>query len=294
MRVAFLGVGRMGEPMASRLLLHGCDLVVWNRSAPARERLRGLGAQVAASPARAVADVDVVILMLANGAVVDHVLGRAECGFGVDVSGRIVVNMGTVGPTYSRGLGEQLVAAGARFVEAPVSGSRGPAEAGELVAMLAGDPDVLGVVEDLLTPLTSAVVHCGPVPSALETKLAVNTFLINVVVGLAEAMAYAERRGVDPALLRRILDAGPMASVVSRGKLAKLLGGDLSAQAAVADVRYNSQLILAAAAEASAATPLLATCEQLLSETESLGEASWDMIAVIDAFRARAGAVPPR
>lgn len=289
MRIAFLGLGTMGEPMAGRLVADGRDLTVWNRSAPARDRLSALGARAAGSPAEAFSTADVVILMLADGNVIDEVLGRHVDGFDVEVEGRVVVNMGTMAPSYSHALGAQLTAGGARFVEAPVSGSKAPAQAGQLVAMLAGDPDVLDVVEELLAPLTTSVVRCGQVPRALEAKLAVNTFLITLVTGLAETVAYAERRGVDLALLRQILDAGPMASTVSRGKLAKLLDGDLSPAASIGNVLYNSRLILDAAGQASAAVPLLMSCEALLAETEALGEGDLDMIAVVDAFRARGG-----
>lgn len=289
MDVGFLGLGTMGEPMATRMVRHGTDLTVWNRSDPAADRLVAAGARRAASPAEVFAACDVVLVMLANGTVVDEALGRSEAGFAVDVAGRTVVHTGTVSPSYSRALGEHLAACGGELVEAPVSGSSGPAWAGELVGMLAGRPATLDRVEPLLAPLTSRVFRCGPVPGALETKLAVNTFLIVMVTGLAETMAYAERRGVDPALVRQVLDAGPMASTVSRGKLAKLLDDDLSAQASVSDVLYNSRLIVDAAGERGAAVPLLATCADLLTEAEQRGLGGADMVAVVDAVRARAG-----
>lgn len=285
--IGFLGLGHMGEPMASRMVSAGADLLVWNRSAPARDRLVALGARAAPSPAEVFAESGVVFLMLANGPVTDQALGRGPDGFAVDVRGRTVVNMGTVAPSYSHALGSDLTAAGASLVEAPVSGSKGPAQAGELVAMLAGEAAALDLVEPLLAPMTSAVVRCGPVPQALETKLAVNTYLITMVVGLAEAIAYGERRGVDPAVLRSILDAGPMASTVSRGKLAKVVDGDLTAQAAVSDVLYNARLILDGAAETCTALPLLAACETLLAATEASGQGGSDVIAVVDAIRGR-------
>lgn len=278
--------------MATRLHDAGADLVAWNRSRPARERMRLRGARVAESAAEAIASADVVVMMLANGVVIDEVLGRTKHGFAIDLKGKIVVNMGTVAPSYSRALHDDLSAECVRFVEAPVSGSKAPAHSGELVAMLAGDPESLERVEELLGPLTSSVVRCGEVPLALETKLAVNTFLITMVTGLAEALAYGERRGVDLTLLSRILDAGPMASTVSRGKLAKLLDGDLTAQASIHDVRYNSRLILDAARQVSAAMPLLALAEELLAESEALGHGNADMITVIEAIRVRSDSAP--
>lgn len=285
LRIGFLGLGTMGEPMATRLLAAGSDLTVWNRSAPARDRLVALGAQAVATPADVFVVTEVVILMLANGDAIDGTLGRRGARFGVEVGGRVVVNMGTVAPSYSLALGEDLEAAGATFVEAPVSGSKGPALAGELVGMMAGEQRALDLVEGLLAPITSAVFRCGAVPRALETKLAVNTYLITMVVGLTEAFAFAERRGVDPAVLCRVLDAGPMASTVSRGKLAKLVEGDRSAQAAVGDVLYNSRLILDAAGQASALVPLTTACATLLAETESRGHGTKDVVAVVDALR---------
>jgi 3-hydroxyisobutyrate dehydrogenase len=137
----------------------------------------------------------------------------------------------------------------------------------------------------LLAPLTAAVFRCGEVPRALETKLAVNTFLIGVVTALAESVAFAERLGVDAGVLRSILDAGPMASAVSRGKLAKLAEGDRSPQAAVSDVLYNNRLILDAASLRGMHLPLLSVCEVLLERAETLGLGGTDMISVIDAIR---------
>jgi 3-hydroxyisobutyrate dehydrogenase len=283
--IGFLGLGHMGEPMAGRLVDHGLDLTVWNRTVATAERLATRGARLAATPAEVFAGCDVVVLMLANDRVIDAVLGRTERGFGVEVTDRTVVNMGTVSPLYSAGLGRDLESHGATYVEAPVSGSRVPAQRGELVAMLAGPSAALDGVEPLLAPLTAATFRCGAVPRALETKLAVNVFLIALVGALAESAAFAERAGLELGLLQRILDAGPMASAVSRGKLAKLLEDDLSAQAAVSDVHYNCRLILEAGQRAGADLPLLSACAELLSRAEDQGLGGADMIAMTEVLR---------
>jgi 3-hydroxyisobutyrate dehydrogenase len=283
--IGFLGLGRMGEPMAGRMVDHGLDLLVWNRTVATAERLARRGAQVAATPAEVFSRCDVVVLMLANDRVIDEVLDRSDPGFGVEVTGRTIVNMGTASPLYSAGLGQVLESHGATYVEAPVSGSRVPAQDGELVAMLAGPRAALDRVDPLLAPLTAATFRCGEVPRALETKLAVNVFLIALVGALAESAAFAERAGLELGLLQRILDAGPMASAVSRGKLAKLLDDDLSAQAAVSDVHYNCRLILEAGQRTGADLPLLRACAELLSHAEGRGLGGADMIAMVEVLR---------
>ena len=290
MRLGFLGLGHMGEPMAANLVRAGVDLVVWNRSPEKVRRLAALGATPAARPADVFERCDTVLVMLADAAAVDAVLGRTEDRFAVPVAGRTVVQMGTLAPPYSHALGRALAAAGAWYVEAPVSGSRVPAERGELVAMLAGAADDLELVEPVLRPMCASVFRCGEVPGALRMKLAVNVFLIAMVTGLAEAVRFAEGEGLDPDVLRAVLDAGPMASAVSRVKVAKLVTGDHRAQAAVHDVRYNTRLILDEAAATGSAAPLTSVCEALLGEAEDQGLGAADMVAVVEAIRRREGA----
>jgi 3-hydroxyisobutyrate dehydrogenase len=232
------------------------------------------------------ADTDVVILMLADEPTMDLVLRRRNPAFAGLVAGRTIVHMGTTSPEYSAALGADVGAAGGRYVEAPVSGSRVPAENGELVAMLAGDPAAVAQVRPLLAPMCRDTVECGDVPGALLMKLAVNLFLITMVTGLAEAVHFAERHGLDLRRLQAALDAGPMASAVSRGKTAKLVEQDYSVQAGAADVLKNNRLIAQAARSIGVASPLLDVCHSLFAETVALGHGSADMAAVVHAISA--------
>jgi 3-hydroxyisobutyrate dehydrogenase len=225
-----------------------------------------------------VAKADVVILMLATEQAIDDVLPG-------DLGGTLIVHMGTTSPDYSEQLGASVAAAGGRYVEAPVSGSRGPAEAGELIAMLAGDREDRDRVRPLLAPMCRQVVDCGAVPGALLMKLAVNTFLISMVTGLAEAFHFAAGHGLDAGLLRQVLDAGPMASAVSRGKAGKLVDGDFDVQASIRDVLKNNELIVEAARRRGLESPLLDVCRDLYASTAALGHAEADMAAVVHAFK---------
>ncbi|MFC4729253.1 NAD(P)-dependent oxidoreductase [Coralloluteibacterium thermophilus] len=287
--VGFIGLGRMGAPMAGNLLRAGHDLLVWNRTRARAEALAEAGANVADTVADVFARCGTVILMLSDADAVDAVVGRGSAAFDARVRGRLLLNMGTFAPDQSAALARDVEAAGGGYVEAPVSGSRRPAEEGRLLAMTAGAPEAVARVGPLLRAMCRETYHCGPVPAALTMKLAVNTYLITSVTGLAEAFRFARGHGLDPALLGRILDDGPMASEVSRGKVAKLVARDYDAHAAVADVLKNNRLIAEAAVRRDLRLPLLEACLLLFSRAERLGYGGDDMAAVVEALE---GAAP--
>ncbi|GHF54924.1 NAD(P)-dependent oxidoreductase [Streptomyces griseosporeus] len=293
MYVGFVGLGVMGQPMALNLARAGTPLVVWNRTPERCAPLRAAAAEVAASAAEAFERAGTVLLMLADEDAIDAVLERGTPRFAERVAGRTVVHMGTTSPEYSAALEADIRAAGGRYAEAPVSGSRVPAEQGQLVALLAGEEEVVREVRPLLGPLCREVFDCGAVPDALLMKLSVNLFLITLVTGLTEAFHFAGRHGLDQRLLRDVLDAGPMASAVSRGKAPKLLARDFAVQAGAADVLKNNRLIAEAARKAGLASPLLDVCHELFAETVAQGHGAEDMVAVLHALETRtAGAGP--
>jgi 3-hydroxyisobutyrate dehydrogenase len=285
--VGFIGLGKMGQPMALNLAAAGTPLIVWNRSPEACEPLRAAGASVAASPQEVFARAQTVILMLINEAATDAVLGRGTPAFAGMVAGRTVVCMGSNAPDYSRGLAADIRAAGGAYVEAPVSGSRKPAEMGRLVGLLAGEPKDIERVRPFLEPICHVMVDCGPVGNGLLMKLAVNLFLNQMLLALVEAAHFAERNGLDLRKFKEAIDAGQMASDVTRVKLPKLVERDFSAQAALHDVLNNERLITAAAQEVGMASPLLEVGLQLYGEAVAAGGGNLDMAAVIQALEAR-------
>jgi 3-hydroxyisobutyrate dehydrogenase len=289
--LGFIGLGFMGEPMALNLVKAGTPLLVWNRSPAKCAILARAGAAVAQDAPGVFARSETVILMLANGAAIDAVLGRGTPGFAAIVKDHTIVHMGTTSPGYSRGLEADIQAAGGRYAEAPVSGSRKPAEAGQLVAMLAGEQSAIEAIRPRLLPMCRETFLCGPVPAALLMKLSVNLFLITMVTGLAEAVHFGGRHGLDMRQFLAVLDASPMASSVSRVKAPKLAARDFAVQASISDVLYNGRLVAEAAREAGIASPVLDLCRALYGETEALGLGKADMVAVIRAIDQRTEAI---
>jgi 3-hydroxyisobutyrate dehydrogenase len=285
--IGFIGIGTMGQLMALNLVKAGESLTVWNRSADKCEPLRTAGAGVAPDSAAVFSQSGIVIIMLADEAAVDAVLARGTTDFAARVGSRTIIHMGTVSPTYSLGIEADIRTAGGRYVEAPVSGSRKPAEAGQLVAMLAGEPAAVEAVRPLLAPLCHQTIPCGPVPNALLMKLATNAFLLPMIAALAEAFHLADRFGLDRQQFASVIGSGQLASPISRIKAQKLVAEDFAVQATVSDALKNNRLAIEAARAAKSASPLLDLAEELYAETLAMGLGQADLAAVLRAIEAR-------
>jgi 3-hydroxyisobutyrate dehydrogenase len=273
--------------MALNLVHGGVALTVWNRSSAAVAELVAAGAAPASTALEVVATCDPIIMMLLDEAAIDEVLGRGSGRLRELVRGRTVVNMSTVAPAYSVALEAEIQASGGCYVEAPVSGSRLPAEQAALIAMTAGEPPAVDRVTPLLRAMCAEITMCGPVPAGVTMKLAVNTFLIALVTGLAEAFHFGHRYGLDLDLLRRVIDAGQMSSPISRVKTAKLVADDLRPQASISNVLMNCRLIVEAATAAGFASPLLDVCHSLYVEGTRRGDSDIDMIGIYRAIAER-------
>lgn len=285
MPLGFIGLGVMGTPMAGHLARAGHAVLGWSRSGRNHEAARTAGVQPITQRQDVFDACGSILLMLANDEAIDSVLDRNTPTFPARVKGRLVINMGTSSAAYSQALGEQIRAAGGRYVEAPVSGSRVQAEAAQLVIMLAGDAADVAEASHLLAPLGRQCVACGQVPAALRMKLAVNLYLITLVTALGEAVHFAEVHGIALERFAEVLNAGPMASEVSRIKLDKMIREDFAVQASITDVLKNSGLVAGAAHEAGMQAPLIDASDALFARAQRMGLGGLDMAAVLQAIR---------
>lgn len=288
--VGFLGIGLMGTPMARNLLRAGTDLVVWNRT---RERLTPVvdeGADAAASVDEVFARCGTVVMMLVDEAVTDEVLGRATDAFARRLRGRTLISCATTTPAYAQALAADVAAVGGSFIEAPVAGSRVPAENAQLVALLGGDEEVARSVMPLLAQTCRETLYCGGPGSGLRMKLAVNLYLTTTMAALAEATHFAATGGLDLDAFATAIGLGQTASDLTRVKLPMLVRRDFVPQAAASDAHMNTRLVLDEAASVGAATPMLALAETLYAETVALGAGREDMSAVVRALEERARA----
>ncbi len=235
MQISLLGCGLMGTPMARRLLAAGLAVTVWNRTPAKAQALAVHGAQVAATPAQAVQQADVVIAMLEHGGTVAEVLfglGADSAARGLK-SGAVVVDMSSILPEQAQDHARQLMTVGVHHVDAPVSGGTVGAEAGTLAIMAGGDDAQVHRVAPVLAHL-GRVVHVGPGGSGQLAKLA-NQMIVGITIGaVAEALLLAERGGANPAKVREALRGGFAESRVLEVHGQRMVDGDFAKRGSLA------------------------------------------------------------
>ncbi|KAL6872182.1 putative NAD binding NADP oxidoreductase coenzyme F420-dependent [Trichoderma novae-zelandiae] len=276
MKVGFLGLGVMGTPMALNLCRR-FPTTVWNRTASKCATLIRAGAGLGQTPAKVVEQSDVIFTMMFDGPAIRSLI---DDEFRKALRGKTLINTSSVSVEFSQSMAKEVHEAGGTFIEMPVSGSKVPAETGNLVGMMAGDHTECERIRPFVEPITSAAIYCGPIGAGLKTKYAINIFLITVTAGLAESMNLARAQGLDLEAFGRVMNAGPLASAYSRIKLAKMAKADWSPQAAVKDCYNSTELIRAAATAAEAKTPLIQVCNDLYRQAIDSGLQDEDMIAI--------------
>lgn len=196
-RIAFLGLGRMGAPMAANLVKAGYPVVVWNRTGEkARSFAAEHGAEAAETPGQAAARSDVVITMLADDAALAACHRDADGVLAGLRPGAVVIDMGTSSPPIVAELAGDVAARGGRFVDAPVSGSVAAAADAALTILAAGPADAVEAVSPVLAAMGKKVFHLGESGNGSAMKLAVNTVVHGLNCALSEALVLAERAGI--------------------------------------------------------------------------------------------------
>ncbi len=287
MKIGLIGTGVMGEPMARNLKKAGHEVGVYSRSPGRCEGLRQLGIEVAPTADALIAASQATILMVPSHVEVDQVLQRSpEGAVRAPVKGKTLVLMATVAPAYSAALGESLAQAGARYVEAPVSGSRQPAEAAQLVVLAsAAEAAHIDAVQPLFDAIGKKTVRCGPVPGAMRMKLANQLLLIACFEAISEATHFAAGLGLDVQQFLDMAQAGPLANDVLRSKVAKLVADDFTQQAAIRHVAKDIGLVCDEAEARKLWLPIARANRALFSQAMQAGQAEDDAIGILKVLR---------
>lgn len=217
--IALFGLGTMGTGMASNLIKAGFSLTVYNRTAAKAQPLISAGARLASSPAEAAKGAVILISMLADDAASREIWTGENGALAAVAPGAILIESSTVSPAWIAQLAALAAAQSAELIDAPVTGSRAQAEAGQLCFLVGGSEGALQTATPALKAMSKDIVHLGPVGSGAKMKL-INNFLCGVqVASLAEGLTWIERSGLDRDKALAILKAGapgsPLLSAIS-------------------------------------------------------------------------------
>lgn len=273
--VALLGTGIMGSGMARNLLRAGHEVRVWNRTREKAAALAADGAVVADAPAEAVAGADVVLTMLADGPAVARAMAAAVEGLS---AGQVWAQMGTVGVAALDELAAFAQEHGLVFVDAPVQGTRQPAEAGTLVVLTAGPADPR--LDPVFAAIGSKVLRAGDEPgAATRLKLATVGYAITVTAAVGEALALAEGLGVDTDLFAQAVTGGPMDNPYLQAKMRAVLERDFAPSFTVRGAEKDTGLISEAADGAGVRVDLAVAARARFHRADALGHGDEDMAA---------------
>ena len=282
-RVAFLGLGIMGEPMARNLVEAGFEVTVWNRSpTKAMNFAAAHGAQHAPSPAAAAERSDVTITMVPDSAEVKDVLfGERGAAEGMR-RGSLAIDMSTIAPSATLEVAERLREKGAHFLDAPVTGSRPRAEDGTLTIMAGGDAADFERARPVLEAMGKLVVHVGPQGHGTVVKLLNNTTAAVNALAVAEALVAAREAGVDTDALRQVMSAGSGGSAMLDLKAGPMLEHDFTPLFKLAHMLKDVRHCLSEAERLGARMQLGRTAEADYSRADRKGLGEQDFAAVVE------------
>ena len=279
--IGLIGVGLVGSALAERFLHAGWQVIGCDASPERLCELKTFGGRAASTAAEVFTAANSIFISLPTSEIAASVLDAVN----VPLHGKTIIDTTTGEPEQMAALGRRLTARGARYLDATIAGSSAQVRAGEVILMVGGDTEAVTLCDELFRGFASRCFHVGPAGAGARMKLVVNLVLgLNRAV-LAEGLCFAERSGVDPHLALEVLRAGPAYSRVMDTKANKMLDGDFTPQARLAQHGKDVRLILSAGEQHGATLPLSTLHDQLLSGLVQSGYGELDNSAIIKAFQ---------
>lgn len=226
MKIAFIGLGIMGKPMAKNLIKAGHELFVFDRNPAANEEMKAAGANICASSADTVKNVDLVITMLPNSPQVKSVMLEEDKLADAMPKTAVFIDCSSINPVASKEIYAELQKKGVEMLDAPVSGGEPKAIDGTLSFMVGGKQEVFDAYKPVLDAMGASTVRCGEVGAGNTTKLANQIIVACNIQALAEALTLAQKAGVDPELVFHAIKGGLAGSTVMNAKAPMMIAGN--------------------------------------------------------------------
>ncbi|KGE02868.1 NAD(P)-dependent oxidoreductase [Pseudohaliea rubra] len=293
MKVAFIGLGVMGYPMAGHLAAAGYGVTVYNRTAARAEAwCAEHGGARGATPAEAADGADLVFVCVGNDDDVRAVVLGEQGALPVMAAGSLLVDHTTASARLARELQGAAAARGVAFLDAPVSGGQAGAEKGALTVMAGGDEDAFAHAEPVLAAYARCARRLGPAGSGQLAKMVNQICIAGVVQGLAEGLAFAERAGLDGAAVVEVIAQGAAQSWQMENRYETMLAGDYEHGFAVDWMRKDLGLVLEEANRHKLGLPLTSLVDSFYADVQHMGGGRWDTSSLFARLRAIADLGP--
>jgi len=283
-KVAVLGTGVMGAPIAENLIGAGFDVTVWNRTRQRTEPLVASGAHLASSPAEAAWGADYLITMLTDGAAVENVMTGPAGALAMLASDAVWIQMSTVGVRATQRLAS-LAEGEVGFIDAPVSGSSRPAQLGELLILASGDPDLRPGAQPLFDAVGRRTLWLKNPGDGSKFKIVLNNWLAVLVEGMAETVSLSIALGLEPELLLQTLGESPLGSAYANEKGRAMADQEFAPGFPLSHADKDAGLALQAAEAHALDLPLTRALLERWDEAIAAGHAHDDVAAAVTAAR---------
>jgi 3-hydroxyisobutyrate dehydrogenase-like beta-hydroxyacid dehydrogenase len=254
-QMGFMGLGIMGTPMAANVLKAGYPVMVYNRSPEKADPLVQQGARLASSPKALAQATEVVIAMVTGPEAIGDLLWGPDGAGGALNHSKVFINMSSVSPRYTRELAQELKPSGVTFIDAPVSGTKKPAEDGALVVLAGGPEDKIEELSPLFLAMGKKVVYCGPVGQGSMMKMFINLLLGLMMEGFAEAINFGRLGGLKLEAMLDTVSSGAMNSPMFQVKAANLRENNYPPAFPLKHVAKDAKFVVDTAYELGAPVP---------------------------------------
>jgi 3-hydroxyisobutyrate dehydrogenase len=279
-KVGFMGLGIMGTPMAANLLKAGYPVMVYNRSPEKADPLVQQGAGLASTPKALAKAADVVIAMVTGPEALGDLLWGPDGAGGAFNHSKVFINMSSVSPRYTRDLGQELEPSGVTFIDAPVSGTKKPAEDGALVILAGGVKDRVKELEPLLLAMGKKVIYCGPVGQGSMMKMFVNLLLAMMMEGFAEVLNFGHLGGLSLEAMLDTVFSGPLNCALFQMKAANLQNRTYPPAFPLKHMTKDAKFVVDTAFELGAPVPVGQTLLHLYNTGVAQGWGDEDVSAI--------------
>lgn len=276
-RIAFLGLGVMGYPMAGHLQKAGYDVTVYNRTqAKAQQWQQEFGGRFATTPAQAAADADLVLSCVGNDDDLRSITLGDDGAFSTIKAGAVFIDHTTASAEVARELSQKLEQTGAVFLDAPVSGGQQGAENAALTIMVGGPENTFSDVRPVLDVMAKAVNLMGPVGNGQLCKMVNQICIGGLLQGLSEALMFARNAGLDAEKVIEVISQGAAQSWQMENRHKTMLQGEYEHGFAVDWMRKDLSIVLSEAQRNGTSLPITALVDQFYADVQSMGGGRWD------------------